>query len=274
MYCLQIRIPPIQITRDIRFLRSQGLMDYSLLIGVQPKHHDRQGPQNLAELVSSIKRWLIDHEFKNAIQNLSQMIFNCRSSLGFIEDSRSRPTATWGTKTFTEELDDEVSIRNNSVLFQICILNMHLPLFFNFQLPHMIPMRGPPAEPPAAPASRLSYINDILCDEEICEVIREEERSKVARNSAKPHQNNTVHVRQVRFGGGNGRVSSSGSLGLRRHFATANPSLLSRDQLTSPTPSVHFQVHPAPRSSPKKRYVHSNVKQCLPYLTGLIGMKH
>ena len=135
----------------------------------------------------------------------------------------------------------------------------------------MIPMRGPPAEPPA---SRLSYINDILCDEEICEVIREDERSRVPRNSAKPLQNNTVHVRQVRFGGGNGRVSSCGSLGLRKHFATANPSLLSRDQLTSPTPSVHFQIHPAPRSSPKKRYVHSNITQCLPYRIGLIRMKH
>ena len=37
-------------------LEVKGLVDYSLLIGVQPKHHDRQGPQNLAELVSSIKR--------------------------------------------------------------------------------------------------------------------------------------------------------------------------------------------------------------------------
>ena len=180
------------------------------------------------------------------------MTFNCRSSLGFVDDSRSRPPATWGTETFTEELDDEVSVRNNSVLFPFP--NLHIKYassnIFNFQLPHMIPMRGPPAEPPV---SRLSYINDILCDEEICEVIREEERSKVARSSAKPPQNNTVHVRQVRFGGGNGRVSSSGSLGLRKHFATANPSLLGRDQLTSPTPSLHFQVHAAPRSSPKKR---------------------
>ena len=121
----------------------------------------------------------------------------------------------------------------------------------HFQLPNIIPMRAPPAEPTL---SRLSYLNDILCDEEVCEVIREDEKSRVANTSTKHMLSNTVHVRQVRFGG-NGRVSSGGSVGGRKSFATVPPSLFGRDPVTSPTPSVHFQVHPAPRSSPKKRYV-------------------
>ena len=84
-------------------------MDYSLLIGVQPKHHDRQGQQNLAELVSSIKRWFIDQEchLKSALNDIQY----CRSSQGFKEDAR--PLANWGTETFTEELDDEVGVSSN-----------------------------------------------------------------------------------------------------------------------------------------------------------------
>ena len=123
-------------------------------------------------------------------------------------------------------------------------------------------MRAPPAEPTL---SRLSYINDILCDEEVCEVIREDEKSRVANTSTKHMPSNTVHVRQVRFGGGgNVRVSSGGSVGGRKSFATVPPSSFGRDSITSPTPSVHFQVHPAPRSSPKKRYL---FRLAVPYST-------
>ena len=124
-------------------------------------------------------------------------------------------------------------------------------MFNAFQLPNIIPMRPPPA--PAEPtASRLSYLNDILCDEEVFEVIRQDERSKVARtNSKQPPNGNTVHVRQVRFGDGDGIVGVGG----RKSFAPIPPSSFDRDSVISPTPSVHFQVHPAPRSSPKKRYI-------------------
>jgi hypothetical protein len=54
-----------QITRDIRFLRAHGIVDFSLLVGIQPKHHERSGPQNLAELVSSIKR--LERPFKGRL---------------------------------------------------------------------------------------------------------------------------------------------------------------------------------------------------------------
>ena len=166
--------------------------------------------------------------------------------MGFIDDSR--PLTTWGNQPLMEELDDEVShyfLLPQKIYFSLLSI-------FNFQLPNIIPMRAPPADPPM---SRLSYINDILCDEEICEVIREDEKSRAANTSTRPPQSSTVHVRQVRFGGGGGRVSSGGSLGGRKKFATVSSISFGRDPIASPTPSVHFQVHQAPRSSPKKRYM-------------------
>ena len=70
-----------------------------------------------------------------------------------------------------------------------------------------------------------------------------------------PHRN-TLHVRQVRFGGGGGGGGDNvGGARKRNSLATAVASSSSsfvRDQVTSPTPSVHFQVHPAPRSPSKK----------------------
>ncbi len=88
--------------------------------------------------------------------------------------------------------------------------------------------------PPESRLSHISYIADLLEDEPAV---------AAALKSSEAHQN-TVHVRQVRFGG----VKRSGDGDDDRRFLRADGGGVDdyEEIALSPTPSVHFQVHHPP----------------------------